>query len=502
MFKDKVQYVYTAVENEVSTNVKVPWSDLVSSSPAPIRNVEHLFSKQAFRVGVTNDGEFGGGFQSESEDLSPEEKICHDSLSDQFLKRWAISSDSSRTFCKNKPQQIACFDSTQKQRFCVFDNNLMDFSKMSVTTDSSKVASRTFAPGFLQSSCNDDELVNGPDRVRVGLGQVPVITNDLSGQVCDVVFNEPVLLYSHSNSFKFPMFLEDSLNIMSILYSLQILENVRDITLLNVDNLVPNGKLNDDKISSFFTMYKFRRVVSASSLSGKKVCFKKLISPTFPTIPFVHRLPKNCTENFISPILQRWNVMTRHFRNGLNVFKTKKFESYNPNHIIQVTLLYQSTSNQKNSLSQLGNIASIADKIKRHFNKKVGDYNKNSLHYGVVVVPLDLDKSDFKTQVSIIANTSILVGIDGPTLAAGALLPIGSPACCGILEIFTDRRNPKTYLDFISKLGIHVRSVGVTSTKADLSVKPIVGEITELIKLIHKKNSCIDPNIAKDPFKI
>jgi len=513
----KIQYIFTADENKV-VEEDVPWHKITSFPPQPIKNVERMMSRQSFRTCVTK-----------STNLENDAK-CDSFNGKSFLNGWNAAaggkdSKHAQYFCKNSPQQVACFDSPQLQRFCVFDNSALNFSKL-IDIGANAQATRVFEPGFLSTACADEDLKEVQDESSVGLGKVSAKSSSMMGDTCDILFREPVLVYGHSNSYKFPIFLEDSMNIMSILSSLQILENVRDITLINIDNIAQNGKLNNDKTSSFFQLYKFRRVIGASELKGKNVCFKKLISPSYPVVPFVSRIPNNCSAEYSSDVFQRWNILTRHFRNSLNHYTQKVYSSFRFNHIMQITLIYQSKSESKNSFK--ADFNAIANGIQTYYSKQLdlADQTKNTaLHYGVTVKLLDLDITDFKTQTSVISNTSILIGADGPGIISGALLPIGTSACCGLLAIGSDRKPVRSYVDLVSMFGIHTKTLNMDrivvkstskSDKNDSKKKPKVvytnnlkesiDEITSkldiLIKKIHKKNSCISPSIAKNPFVV
>ncbi len=131
-----------------------------------------------------------------------------------------------------------------------------------------RIISRGFEPGFLSTSCADPALspaavaaasapTEGVSTSRIGLGSVPLQTADLSTVSCDYIFQEPVLLYSHSNGYKFPTFLEDSMNIMSILMALDISRNVRVSISFHVFPAQVDSKFIESMLISFSFLYYF-----------------------------------------------------------------------------------------------------------------------------------------------------------------------------------------------------------------------------------------------------
>ncbi len=250
-------------------------------------------------------------------------------------------------------------------------------------------------------------------------------------------------------------------------------------------------------------------MVHIGDFEKKNICFKKLITPTFPLVPFINRQPKNCSSSFTSAVMQRWNIHTRHYRNSLNDYTQKKYKNFKGREVIQVVFLTQSKFSTRIAHSVWANAQEIASDVSQHFDAKGDDVD-----YGVAVKILDADSVDFKSQLSILANSSILVGLEGPSMLVGSMLPIGTPNCCGMLELYIDSKPSKSFSDVISKFGIYVErasasqkgSLVANKDKSELVVKvnpkTVIGGIEALLHKIFKKQTCVLPSVAKDPFSM
>ncbi|KAJ1390715.1 hypothetical protein B484DRAFT_439696, partial [Ochromonadaceae sp. CCMP2298] len=117
-------------------------------------------------------------------------------LQDVFVTTW--KSRKVKDLCEaNANSKISCYDSSiGKSRYCIFENAMMDFRKMRRRkADAKHPATRSWERGFISADCGD----MAPDDI----GYLSLYKPDIEGReqaICDYVFNETVLAYSHENA--------------------------------------------------------------------------------------------------------------------------------------------------------------------------------------------------------------------------------------------------------------------------------------------------------------
>ena len=150
------------------------------------------------------------------------------------------------------------------------------------------VMTRSWERGFISADCG----YAGLDDIGYSLLYKPDI-EERETAVCDYVFNETVVVYSHENIRNFAQMVTDYLNIWSMLWVSGLSADSKDVTFLTIDamGLVKKGKYTADTTNMFFKNYEvsFRRIVRALDFiepRPAKVCFKKLVMPPRHTLPF------------------------------------------------------------------------------------------------------------------------------------------------------------------------------------------------------------------------
>lgn len=210
---------------------------------------------------------------------------------------------------------------------------------------------RSWERGFLSADCGD----MAPDDI----GYLPLYKPDIEGRdsaICDYVFNETVLVYSHDNIRNFGSMVTDYLNIWTTLWLAGLSRHTRDISLLNIDHMKRGKAYGGDAMNQFFRTYNvsFRRILRGvdfidssptggqgnqrGSSSGSKLCFKRLIVQPRPVLPFQpgdNSADDISTSSFattaasaanagcsqypvVSSIFQRWNLQIRNNYGLLN----------------------------------------------------------------------------------------------------------------------------------------------------------------------------------------
>lgn len=245
---------------------------------------------------------------------------CDEEWGDALIEVW--KNKIAKGLCEEGPaigSKIKCYDSPLgNSRYCIFDNAMMNFKKMRRVTKQDGTISRQWERGFLSADCGFE----GKDDI----GYLQVYKPDIDGSsdaICDYVFNETVLAYSHSNIKSMGHFVSDYLNVWSTLWLSDNTQNTRDISFLNIDAM-RTGRCYDDQPNQYFKHYDqaFRRVLKGADFGASStVCFKRLIMQPRPQIPFVRdgwKQDSRCSLVGPSSLFQRWNFQIRQMYGLLN----------------------------------------------------------------------------------------------------------------------------------------------------------------------------------------
>ena len=105
---------------------------------------------------------------------------------------------------------------------------------------------RSWERGFLSADCGE----MAPDDI----GYLPLYKPDIEGReqaVCDYVFNETVLAYSHENIRNFGAVANDYMNVWTMLWLAGVSHVSRDVSFLNIDG-IKKGRYFGDQPNQFF----------------------------------------------------------------------------------------------------------------------------------------------------------------------------------------------------------------------------------------------------------
>lgn len=290
-----------------------------------------------------------------------------------------------------------------------------------------------------------------------------------SDAVCDYVFNETVLAYSHDNVKAFSHMFSDYLNVQSLLWLSGAAAYAKDVSLLNIDSFRMQQYYGDQP-NEYFSYYtkSFRRILRAKDFGTFKVCFKNLIMQPKPEIQFTRDGWKNdlrCSMIGPSSIFQRWNLQMRESFGLLSLSALQTNEIFTILLITKASKLGSSIQFKKNkksktikmknfevsSTSAARNLLSIetsVDKspsaqgiansgelvlILRELSSELGAKNPAVVFQ---VVEQDLDLLAFDDQVALVARSSLIIGMHGTGIAISMHMAVGSKYCCGVIEIF------------------------------------------------------------------
>lgn len=124
----------------------------------------------------------------------------------------------------------------------------MNFRKMRKRKQDGAVT-RSWERGFISTDCGDF----AKDDIGYSMLYKPDIENKDSA-VCDYVFNETVLVYSHDNSRNVGRMVSDYMNVWTMLWLAGMGRDAKDITFLNIDAMgaMKKGKYFGDQANHFF----------------------------------------------------------------------------------------------------------------------------------------------------------------------------------------------------------------------------------------------------------
>ena len=355
---------------------------------------------------------------------------CDEERGDGLIQSWR--QNPSKGLCEdNAESKINCYDTPGgRVRYCMFENVMMSFKRMRKKVRADGSPSRSWEQGFLSASCGDKGKAN--------IGYFPLYKPDIDGSsdaVCDYVFNETVLAYSHDNIRSFSHMFSDYMNMWSVLWLSGASQYTHDVSLLNIDAF-RMGPLFDDQPSAYFKLYElaFRRILKAVDF-GKSatVCFKSLLMQPRPEVAFTRdgwKQDLRCSSVGPSALYQRWNLNMRgHF--GLltpEAMPTNEFFS-----ILLITKAAKIGNDRDNSPSARG-IANVAEVVA----VLEGITPPDGAPLIVIVEDFGTGRNlTFEQQVVLISSASVVIGLHGTGIAPGAVhMPVGSKYCCGMIEIF------------------------------------------------------------------
>lgn len=276
-----------------------------------------------------------------------------------------------------------------------------------------------------------------------------------SDAVCDYIFNETVIAYSHDNIKSFTHMFSDYLNIQSLLWLSGNAAQSQDVTLLNIDSFRMQPYFGDQPNDYFYHYFKaFRRVLRAQDFGPTaKVCFKNLIMQPKPEILFSRdgwRHDLRCSFVGPSSLHQRWNLQMR-MNLGLMTLDELVTEE-----VFRILLVRKASKlgakSSKKGVKRSIDTSNISGDMIDKTPSALGISNTADLGLMLTelcdevyvlfpdvlfeVVEQDLDLLSFAEQVALVAKSSILIGMHGTGIPISMHMPVGSKYCCGVIEIF------------------------------------------------------------------
>ena len=378
---------------------------------------------------------------------------------------------------------------------------MFDFSKMAHNLNNY----RMFSNSFLSFPCASKTTIPLP------LAKVTSYQPFVSSS-CDVTFNEPVLLYSHDIIENLGHTISDYMNVWLMLW---LSNHTRDassnVTILNVDSLTAGNNFNDESIFGFFTHYEksFKRIIKGKDFMNKRVCISELLIPPEPLIPFVWEgrfFETSCPTFGPSTLFQRWNIHVRksyQFINEINSDAVRHHTDQSDNfnivhypHRLNVLIIQRTKGKHEkhdDNNRRIGNLDEIMNDL--------GTIESASLN----IVAYDLGKIPFEDQMRVIANSSIIIGIHGAGISSSLHMSIGSPFCCGVIEMFSsfgsEFREYQFYSNSIRKMGIHYSRMDYNpANRNHVPMQQLHAEVERMVDRVLGKPSCVHPSVVDDLY--
>jgi len=510
---------------------------------------------------------------------------CDDMWGDGFLQSWKRNKING--LCEDSTgganSKITCYDSAYPvSRFCIFDNAMMNFKRTRIMTRADGNPSRVFEKGFLAADCGYT--------AKESIGYLQIYKPDIDGStdaICDYVFNETVLVYSHDNIKNLGhSMLADFMNVWTMMWLSGNSRKSKDITLLNIDGIFKSTvHYNHDKTNQYFITYEknFHRIIRASQFgSDATVCFKKLIMQPKPAVPYSRDgwlRDTRCSLTGPSSLFQRWNLQVRNSYGLLSSVQSSPIsgsDSASSTRSGSVNQDEDGLSSRRSSPNNRGHSmdpSSVTVTLTRDFkvllllrsqhrggrhssssssSSSGGGGNRTDSRYfanqgdmiqalksaysdastNVDFVYFDLNKMSFESQIRLMSNMSIVIGMHGAGIASSMHMPVGSPNCCGVVELFPPGEfvSVRGYGNMARRMGHHYQrielgkdsyieagassvigsgSVGGTSTSSSITAKKsgsvvqpsvLIEAIQYMISAIKSKPSCFLPSVIKSPL--
>jgi hypothetical protein len=177
---------------------------------------------------------------------------CDDAWGDNAIVAWKkniLQADLCGNKAENKKNKkekkysskVICRDSLNNQRVCVFENVLMDFSKLKNVRRPGRSDSRAWDKGFLTTDCDP---VNSLDIDYYKYFYQPGIQTKAVS--CDYVINETVLVYGHDDTKNLGHSMSDFMNVWAMLWLSGLGNYAQEMVFLNMDAIRMGHNYYDD----------------------------------------------------------------------------------------------------------------------------------------------------------------------------------------------------------------------------------------------------------------
>lgn len=355
--------------------------------------------------------------------------------------------------------------------------------------------SKKFDQDFLSADCK-----NSHDKSLSEAFPFPhLFSSKLAQRRCDVVYNGTLLLYSHDDIRNVGHTMNDIMNVWVMLWLENLARSARSIEMLNVDSFKLGHNFDDQPNRLFHTYLKsLRSILKGTDLAGKTVCVKKLlIQPTPPRFFVWESWFIDLPCSFVGPstLYQRWNLHVRQAYNLLSVPRPAK--------MAVLVIVRNEHSNMWGSQRTSRNWLNLD--AARQGLQSLLDSQPFSTDFELVVE--DLAKLTFRQQIELMTRTALVVGMHGAGISMALHMSLGSPRCCGVLELYPQGEfSPiRGHGNMARKIGLHYDRIDISGEAsrhdgAHAPVKELVEKTRGMLVKMTKQPTCVHPQVISDPY--
>jgi len=204
----------------------------------------------------------------------------------------------------------------------------------------------------------------------------------------------------------------------------------------------------------------------------------------------------------MSSLFQRWNLQVRQNYHLLSL------EALPSPTVLRVLLISRSPpSAGPNSTHILSRMYTNTQQIVSALQVYAESKNKMS-PYRVEITHSAFSSLSFLDQVTLMGESSVVIGMHGAGIASSMHMPIGTKLCCGVVEIFPEGefKSIKGYSALARKLGHQYERVNVLPEHTGLQgtqVDPVlvVNALRSVVERIDSSGgSCYLPEVLSTPY--
>ena len=121
------------------------------------------------------------------------------------------------------------------------------------------------------------------------------------------------------------------------------------------------------------------------------------------------------------------------------------------------------------------------------------------------LISQDLSALSFEDQIRLISSVHIVVGMHGAGIASTMHMAIGTPNCCGVVEIFPQGEFMpiRGYGNMARRMGHHYQRIDLPNGNGGASLVPVqfvIDALEDVYKKIRSQPSCVLPSVIDDPY--
>lgn len=423
---------------------------------------------------------------------------CDDAWGDSHIRNWKQNKDNKVQCQAGRKSKIDCYLNENKDRFCVLEKVMIDFSKArKIDKGTTVVASKKFQQDYMTMDCHDGDKEPGFTFPHLLSPKTTANTK----AVCDYVIEDTVLLFSHDNIRNMAHTLNDILNVWVMLWLDGKAGATKDIPFLTIDAMKQYNNF-DDAINQYFTVYEknFQSILRGAKFGpDSTLCLNRVLVQPLPARGFVwDNWHNDLPCSFVGPssLYQRWNLQVRRSFGLLDAPARPKSQP-----IKVVLIVRMETANDWGSYRTSRLFLNLPE-IEAGIRKLQGQ----SRHKFELVVQ-NLAELPFDAQVALMSETSILVGMHGAGIAQSQYLPVGTERCCGVLEIFPkgEFTPVRGFANMIRKMGLSYQRIDVAAQQslgmgAQVPVAELVAKLSALLDAVHTQPACVLPQVVENPY--